>query len=94
MTEKIISVDLDVKETIKGVIDDLEQCDCNLVTEFYLTQSIERLKILKKRMRVFVKPKKDSKTFSIRVNSEESRESIIVKINRIREKIYEYNKLS
>ena len=90
MSEKIISVDLDVKETIKGVIDDLEQCDCNLVTEFYLTQSIERLKILKKRMRVFVKPKKDSKTFSIRVNSEDSMETVQNKLKRIELKIKEY----
>ena len=45
-----------------------------------------------KRMRVFVKPKKESKTFSIRVYSEESKESITDKLNRITKKIYEYNK--
>ena len=95
MSEKIISVDYETKQEMKKIIDCVDYAvnedTCNYQC---LDEALVSLTEIKKRMRVFVKPKKDSKTFSIRINSEESKESITDKLNRITKKIYEYNKLS
>ncbi len=91
MTEKIISVDYDTKENMKKIIDNTNMIyvDHTCCSEI-LDESLELLEGIKKRMRVFVKPKKDSKTFSIRVNSEDSMETVQNKLKRIELKIKEY----
>ena len=91
MADKIISVDLDTKENMKKVIDNLDIIygDHTCCSEI-LDESLEILNEIKKKMRVFVKPKKDSKTFSIRINSEDSKEAVTAKLNRMEEKIKKY----
>ena len=93
MPEKIISCDLETKQKMLNIIDYLENITLMDETrELYLRESITSLEEIRKRMRVFVKPKKDSKTFSIRVNPNLSEEEINSKLDRIRKKIIEYYK--
>ena len=93
MTEKIISVDYETKENMKKNIEQIDyiwgETDENCFNDIF-KEVLESLEEIKKRMRVFVKSKIDSKTFSIRVNSEDSMETVQNKLKRIELKIKEY----
>lgn len=90
MVDQIISVDLETKENMKKIIDYLniiygDHTCCSEV----LDEALELSEEIKKRMRVF-KKNKESKIFSIRVNSDDSDEEITNKLNRIKLKMNEY----